>query len=71
MSTLSSGAVARLAHAVHLNAARDADFPRRDRSRAALDAWRRARSADERAAAAVLVIRAAQRYGLRPGATRG
>jgi hypothetical protein len=66
VNTPSSSALQELARAVHLNAAFDADFPRRDRSRAALDAWRRARSADERAAAAALVIRAAQRYGLRP-----
>jgi hypothetical protein len=64
VNTLSHGAIARLAHAVHLNAARDADFERRDDSRAALDAWRRARSAGERASAAALVIRAAERYGL-------
>ena len=70
MSTHSSWAIERLAHAVHLNAARDADFPRRDRSRAALEAWRRARSADEQAAAAHLVIRAAHHYGLQSGAAR-
>jgi len=66
MHLTSSWAVDRLAHAVHLNAARDADFERRHDSRAALDAWRRARSATERASAAALVIRAAERYGLRP-----
>lgn len=66
MHLTSSWAVAKLAHAVHLNAARDADFDRRDESRAALDAWRRAQSAGEQASAAALVIRAAERYGLRP-----
>jgi hypothetical protein len=66
MHLTSSWAVDKLAHAVHLNAARDADFDRRDKSRAAVDAWRRARSAGERASAADLVIRAAQRYGLPP-----
>ncbi len=65
MSTPTFSAFQELARAVHLNAAFDADFPRRDRSRAALDAWRRARSADERAAAASLLIRAAASYGLR------
>lgn len=66
MNVTSARAVEKLAHAVYLNTARDADFERRDGSRAALDAWRSARSAGERALAAALVIRAAQRYGLRP-----
>jgi len=66
MHITSSSAVDKLAHALHLNAARDADFERRDDSRAALDAWRRARSAGERSSAAALVVRAAERYGLRP-----
>jgi len=70
MHITSSWAVEKLAHAVHLNAARDADFERRDDSRAALDAWRRARSAGEQASAAALVIRAAESYGLRPVAVR-
>lgn len=70
MHLTSSWAVDKLAHALHLNVARDADFDRRDESRAALDAWRRARSAGERASAAALVIRAGERYGLRPAATR-
>lgn len=68
MTITSVRAVEKLAHAVYLNAARDADFERRDGSRAALDAWRRARSAGERASAAALVIRAAERYGLHPSA---
>ena len=59
-----------LARAVHLNAARDADFSRRDQSRAALECWRRARSVDDRAAAASLVIHAAARYGLFPHSAR-
>jgi hypothetical protein len=70
MRTMPSWAVEKLVHSVHLNAARDADFERRDESRAALDAWRRARSADQRATAAAFVIRAAERYGLRPVAVR-
>jgi hypothetical protein len=70
MHVASSWAVQKLAHAVYLNAARDADFERRDDSRAALDAWRRARSAGERASAAALVIRAAERYGLSVAARR-
>lgn len=56
MDVASSWAVQKPAHAVHLNAARDADFERRDESRVALDAWRRARSAGERTTAAALVI---------------
>lgn len=64
MHVTSPRAVEKLAHAVHLNAARDADFERRDDSRAALAAWRRARSSGERASAAALVIHAAERYGL-------
>lgn len=70
MQIISSWALDELAHAVHLNAARDADFERRDESWAAIRAWRRARSADERAAAAALVIHAAKSYGLCPGTAR-